>query len=74
MYSNIDLDDIQGYRPKNLVWSCNCNGTKKDIFITMHSVKVDGEGKCILCGHYAYKIEKHILNAKRSVLHRVFKK
>jgi len=70
MYNNIEIADRQCPRPGTMSWSCNCDGTKKDNYITMHLTKADGEGKCILCGHYAYRIENHKLNAERTWLHK----
>jgi len=71
MYNNFDeyLYEAPARKIKDMVFSCNCKTPNN--LITMHVTKADGDGKCVLCGHYAYKIEKHILNAKRSVLHKV---
>ena len=57
-------------RPSAMSWSCNCEGIRKDNYVTMHATKADGEGKCILCGHYAYQIENHKLHAERTWLHK----
>lgn len=60
-----------------MTWSCNCQNARANCndpqYTKMHATKVDGEGKCVLCGHYGYRIEKHVLYAQRSVLHRVNK-
>ena len=70
MYNNIEIATRQCPRPGAMSWSCNCEGMRKDNYVTMHATKADGEGKCILCGHYAYRIENHKLNAERTWLHK----
>lgn len=71
MYGQFEelLPNLPSRKIKDMVFSCNCNTPNN--LVTMHITKADGYGKCVLCGHYAYKIERHILNAQRSVLHKV---
>lgn len=70
MYQNIETEVRQLPKLGQLEWSCNCKGLKKDNYVTMHRTSIDGENKCILCGHYAYRIEKHVLDAPRTWLHK----
>lgn len=75
MYQYDEEIDFPGRGKKliNQVWSCNCKHDKKGKNLAkMHKTVVNNEDRCIYCGYYALKLEKSILEAKRSVLNKVF--
>lgn len=58
----------EGQRPPKLgpmTWACNCRAPssprREQIFTRMYHTEVNDEGICVLCDHYAVRMEERIL-------------
>lgn len=68
-YPELMSDPTESNQPSKLgpmTWACNCQTPvqprREQVFTRAYPTKVDSEGICVLCDHYAFRIEERILN------------
>lgn len=63
------LEEKQAAKLGPTEWSCNCHtpitASGEQVFTRMYPTKVDMDGVCLSCGHYALKIESRVLGLKK---------